>query len=107
MHLFLLLSILIPSVTYWNFGLGLRSITAGCILQARMIISPEKHFILPDYAEAMAHAFLIAGFTCEPRRHYLGDPMVLDFLDISATDDFAFPLDCSASYDKGVIYLYP
>jgi hypothetical protein len=29
--------------------------------------------------------------------------MVLDFLDISTTDDFAYPLDSSTSRDEGII----
>jgi hypothetical protein len=72
-----------------------------------MIISPKKHFILLDYVEAMARASLTAGRTCEPCCRYLEDPRVLDVLDISTTDDFAFPPDYSASYDEGVIYLCP
>jgi hypothetical protein len=51
----------------------------------------------------MARASSIAGRSCELHHHYLGYPRVLDFLDISATIDFAFPLDSSASSNEGVI----
>jgi hypothetical protein len=68
-----------------------------------MIISPEKPFLLSNYAEAMACASLTAGCTCEPCCRYLGDCRVLDFLDISATDDFSFPPDSSTSSYESVI----
>jgi hypothetical protein len=72
-----------------------------------MIISPKEPFILPDYAEAMACASLTTRHSSEPHRRYLGDPRVLDLLNINAIEDNAFPPDCSASYDKGVIYSCP
>jgi hypothetical protein len=32
--------------------------------------------------------------TCVPCRRHVGDPRILDFLDISTIDDTSFPLDC-------------
>jgi hypothetical protein len=40
--------------------------------------------------------------TCIPCHHHLGDPRVLDFLDIAAIDDISFPLDCSDSRSSSV-----
>jgi hypothetical protein len=51
----------------------------------------------------MARASLIARPTCEPCHYYRGDRRILDFLDISASDDSAFPPDSLASSDDGVI----
>jgi hypothetical protein len=68
-----------------------------------MIISLEKPFLLPDYAKAMACSSLIARPTCEPCHYYRGDRRILDFLDISATDNSTFPLDSLASSDDGII----
>jgi hypothetical protein len=75
-------------------------------MQASLFISLEKPFLLPDYAEAMAHTSPTPGLIYEPCRHYLGVPKVLDFLDISAIDDFAFPLNSSTSWDEGFIGPY-
>jgi hypothetical protein len=50
----------------------------------------------------MAHASSTVGHTSEPRHCYLKDPMGLNFLNISATEDFSFPPNSSASSDEGI-----
>jgi hypothetical protein len=84
----------------------LRSPSHGCILQASMFASPEKPFLLPDYAEAMACAFATSAPTSLPRPHILGDPRILNFLDISTTKDFAITLSSSDSDDEGSLDSY-
>jgi hypothetical protein len=73
----------------------LRSPTPSYILQASLLDSPKKSFLLPICAEAMARASPPRRPTCVPRRHHVGDPRVLNFLDISATVDASFLADCS------------
>jgi hypothetical protein len=73
----------------------LRSPTPGLILQAGLLNSPEKSFSLPIYADAMAHASLRSRPTCAPRPGYGIDPRVLNYLDIDATIDTSFAVDCS------------
>jgi hypothetical protein len=68
-----------------------------------MFISPEKPFLPPNYAKAMACASPTTRPTCELCRLYLGNARILNFLDISATKDFSFPLDSSASHNEGII----
>jgi hypothetical protein len=64
------------------------------ILQASMFSSPEKSFVLPVYAEAMARASPPTRPSCVPRQRNV-DPRVLEFFDITATIDASFPVDCS------------
>ena len=97
MHLFWLFSILIPSLTCMFFSSSLRSSIPSIALQARLLQSPEKSFSLPIYADAMARASLRSGPTCAPRPGHGVDPRVLNYLDIDATVDTSFPLDCSDS----------
>jgi hypothetical protein len=66
------------------------------ILQASMFSSPEKSFVLPVYAEAMARASPPTRPSCVPRQRNV-DPRVLEFFDITATIDASFPVDCSDS----------
>jgi hypothetical protein len=66
------------------------------ILQASMFSSPEKSFVLPVYAEAMAGAFPPTQPSCIPRQRNV-DPRILEFFDITATVDASFPVDCSDS----------
>jgi hypothetical protein len=69
----------------------------GSVLQVGLLDSPEKSFSLPVYADAMARASLRSGPTCTPRPGHGVDPRVLNYLDIDATVDTSFPLDCSDS----------
>jgi hypothetical protein len=72
----------------------LRSPTPSFILQVSLLDSPEKSFLLPVYAEAMARASPPRWPTCAPRPRNGVDPSILNFLDISATIDASFPIDC-------------
>jgi hypothetical protein len=78
----------------------LRSPSHGRILQASMFASPEKPFLLSEYAEAMACALATSGPTSLPRPHYLGDLRVPNFLDLSASKDFAITSNSSDSDDE-------
>jgi hypothetical protein len=89
--------ILIPWWIIWHFNSSLRSPTPSYILQARLLDSPEKSFLLPIYAEAMARASPPTRPTCAPRPRHGVDPRVLNFFDISATVDTSFLADCSDS----------
>jgi hypothetical protein len=62
-----------------------------------MFSSPEKSFLLPVYAQAMVCASPPTRPSCVPLHHSVGDPRVLEFLDITATVDASFPIDCSKS----------
>jgi hypothetical protein len=75
----------------------LRNPTSGFILQAGLLDSPEKSFFLPVYADAMARASLRSRPTCAPRPGHGVDPRILNYLDIDATVDNSFPVDCSDS----------
>jgi hypothetical protein len=66
-----------------------------------MFASLEKPFLLPEYAEAMACALANSGPTSLPRPHYSRDPRVLNFLDLSASEDFGVFLSRSNSKDEG------
>jgi hypothetical protein len=66
-------------------------------MQAGLLDSPEKSFSLPVYADAMARASLRSGPTCTPRPSHGVDLRVLNYLDIDATVDTLFLLDCSDS----------
>jgi hypothetical protein len=61
-----------------------------------MFSSPEKSFVLPIYAEAMAHA-------SPPRRpscifcQFNVDPRILEFFDITTAVDASFPAYSSDS----------
>jgi hypothetical protein len=61
-----------------------------------MFSSPEKTFFLPVYAEAMAHASPPTRPTCVPRGRNV-DPRIMEYLDIDATVDASFLIDCSNS----------
>jgi hypothetical protein len=75
----------------------MKSPTPGFVLQACLLHSLEKSFSLPVYADAMARASLRSGPTCAPRPGHGVDPRNLNYLDIDATVDTSFPLDCSDS----------
>jgi hypothetical protein len=87
--------ILIPWWIIWQFSSSLRSPTPNYILQANLLDSPEKSFLLPVYVEAVACASPPRRPTCVPRHRHARDPMVLNFFDITATVDASFPTDCS------------
>ena len=76
-------------------------------LQAGLLDSPEKSFLLPVYGETMARASLRSRPTCAPRPSHGVDPTVLNYLDIDATIDISFPsnyLDSGCSSRSGDIY---
>jgi hypothetical protein len=87
--------ILMPCWIVWHFSSGLSTPTLGYTLQASLFSSPEKSFLLHVYAEAMARAFPPKRPTSVPCHRHVGDPRVLNFLDISATVDASFLADCS------------
>jgi hypothetical protein len=89
--------ILIPWRITWHFSSGLRNPTPSYILQASLFNSPEKSFLLPVYVEAVACASPPRRPTCVPRRRHVGDPRVLNFLDINATVEASLTADCSNS----------
>jgi hypothetical protein len=89
--------ILMPCWIVWHFSSGLSTPTLGYTLQASLFSSPEKSFLLHVYAEAMARAFPPKRPTSVPCHRHVGDPRVLNFLDISATVNASFPADCSNS----------
>jgi hypothetical protein len=64
--------------------------------QTSIFSSPEKSFVLPIYAEAMARASPPTRPSCIPRQRNV-DPRVLEFFDITAIVDASFPVDCSDS----------
>jgi hypothetical protein len=66
-----------------------------------MFASPEKPFLLPKYAKAMACALSNSGPTSLPRPRYLGDPRVLNLLDLSAFEDFGISQNSSHYEDEG------
>jgi hypothetical protein len=70
-------------------------------LQASIFASPEKPFLLPHYPEAMACALAILVPTSLPRFCILGDPRVLNYIDMSTTEDFAITLSSSYFKDEG------
>jgi hypothetical protein len=84
----------------FDFQLSLRSPSHGHILQASMFASLEKPFLLPKYAKTMACALATSGHTSLPRLHYLGDPRVLNFLNLSTSKDFAIILSSSDFDDE-------
>jgi hypothetical protein len=99
--------ILIPWWIVCHFSLSLRSPTSGLILQAGLLNSPEKSFSLHVYADAMARASLRSRPTCAPRPGHGVDLRVLNYLDIDATIDTSFAVDCSdsgCSSQSGEIY---
>jgi hypothetical protein len=96
-HFLLVISNIIPLCNCLISSLGLRSPCHGCILQASMFASPEKPFLLPEYTEAMACALATSRPTSLPSPRILGDPRVLNFFDLSASEDFATTL---SSYDS-------
>ena len=73
----------------------MRTPTPSLALQSRLLDSIEMSFSLPVYAEAMARASLRSGPTCASRLGRGVDPKVLNYLDVDATVDTSFPLDCS------------
>jgi hypothetical protein len=85
----------------WHFTSSLSTPTHGYILQASMFISPEESFFLPVYAEAMARASPPTRPSCVPRGRNI-DPRVIEYLDIDATVDASFPVDCSDSESKSL-----
>jgi hypothetical protein len=61
-----------------------------------MFSSPEKSFVLPVYAEAMACASPPARLSCVPCQRNV-DPRILEFFDITAAVDASSPADSSDS----------
>jgi hypothetical protein len=57
-----------------------------------MFSSPEKSFVLPVYADAMAHASPPARPSCAPHKRNV-DPRVVEYFDIDATVDASFRVD--------------
>jgi hypothetical protein len=88
---------LIPWWIICHFSSSLRSPTPGFIMQAGLLDSLEKSFFLRVYADAMAHVSLRSRPTCVPRLGHGIDPRILNYLDIDATVDNSFPVDCSDS----------
>jgi hypothetical protein len=71
-----------------------------------MFSSPEKSFVLPIYAEAMARASPPTQPSCVPRQCNV-DPRVLEFFDTTAIDDASFPAnssDSESSFLSGEIF---
>jgi hypothetical protein len=66
-----------------------------------MYASPQKPFLLLEYAKAMACVFATSVPTSLPRPRILGDPRVLNFLDLFAFEDFAIILSSSGFDDEG------
>jgi hypothetical protein len=64
-----------------------------------MFASPEKPFLLPEYAETMACALTTSRPTSLPHARILEDPRVLNYFDLSASEDFAITLNSSNSND--------
>jgi hypothetical protein len=62
-----------------------------------MFNSLEKSFLLLVYAKVMACASPPTRPCYVPHCHHVGDPRVLEFLDITATIDASFPTGCSDS----------
>jgi hypothetical protein len=60
-----------------------------------MLSSPEKSLVMPVYAKAMACASPPRQPSCIPHHRNVGDPRVLEFLDITAIVDASFLADCS------------
>jgi hypothetical protein len=85
-----------PLLIMWHFTSSLSTPTHGYILQASMFKSLEKSFDLPVYAEAMAGASPPTQPSCVPRGRNV-DPRVMEYLDIDATVDASFLVDCSDS----------
>jgi hypothetical protein len=100
-HFLLIISNVIPLWNYLISSSGLRSPSHGRILQASMFASPEKPFELPEYAEAMARALAASRPTFLPSPRILGDPRVLNFFDLPASEDFSTTLSCYDSDDEG------
>ena len=63
-----------------------------------MFNSPKESFLLPTYVEAMAHASLPIRPSCGPNV----DSRIMEYLDIDATIDASFPIDCSNSKSKSM-----
>jgi hypothetical protein len=94
---FIFVLVLIPWWIIWHFSSSLRSPTPNYILQARLLDSFEKSFLLPVYAEAMARASLPTRPTCALRPCHGIDPRVLNFFDINTSVDTSFPANYSDS----------
>jgi hypothetical protein len=100
-HFLLVIFNVIPLCNCLISSSGLRSLSYGRILQASMFASPKKPFLLLEYAEAMTHALATSRPTFLPSPSILGDPRVLNFFDLSASEDFATTLSSYDSDDEG------
>jgi hypothetical protein len=100
-HFLLVIFNIIPLYNCLISSSGLRSPSHGRTLQASMFASPEKPFLLLEYAEAMARALTTSRPTFLPSPRILGDPRVLNFFDLSASKDFATTLSSYDSDDEG------
>jgi hypothetical protein len=98
-HFLLVIFNIIPLYNCLISSSGLRSPSHGRTLQASMFASPEKPFLLLEYAEAMARALTTSRPTFLPSPRILGDPRVLNFFDLSK--DFATTLSSYDSDDEG------
>jgi hypothetical protein len=65
-----------------------------------MFASPEKPFLLPHYAEVMACALATSMPTSLPPPRILGDPRILNFINMFVTKDFAITLSSSYFEDE-------
>jgi hypothetical protein len=90
-----------PLLIMWHCISSLSTPTHGYILQASMFNSPEESFFLPIYAEAMVRASPPTRPSCVPRGRSM-DPRVMEYLDIDATVDASFPIDCSDSESRSM-----
>jgi hypothetical protein len=72
---------------------------AFCKLQC--LLALRSHSLLLEYAEAIACTLTTSGPTSLPSPHILGDPRVLSFFDLSASEDFATTLSSYDSDDEG------
>ena len=90
-----------PLLIMWHFTSSLSTPTHGYILQASMFSSPKESFFLLVYAEAMARTSLPTWHNCVPRGHNM-DPKIMEYLDIDATVDASFPIDCSNSESRSL-----
>jgi len=60
--------------------------------------SPEKSYVLPSYAEALASTFASQRYFPQPQKSNSIDPGVSEFLDVSALE---FDMDTSLTDSSG------
>ena len=79
----------------------LRSPSHGRILQASMFASLGKPLLLSEYTKAMARALTTSRPISLLSPRILGDPRVLNFFDLSTSEDSATTLSSYDSDDEG------